>query len=118
MESESATVGLFAPFTIHHKFADELSANLYFFVCLFVYTFSCWALRFEFQQNSSMATTIAMASPHSRTTNTPPVVVPNMNPNKTDRRSDQARGESQGMRKERESSQTDNRSLIRHSMPW
>lgn len=36
-------------------------------------TFSCWALRFEFQQNSKMATTMAIAKPHSRTTNTPPV---------------------------------------------
>lgn len=39
-------------------------------------TFSCWALRFEFQQNSKMATTMAIASPHSRTTNTPPIVLP------------------------------------------
>ena len=37
-------------------------------------TFSCWALRFEFQQNSKIATTMAMASPQSSTTNTPPVI--------------------------------------------
>ncbi len=41
-------------------------------------TFSCWALRFEFQQNSKMATTMAIARPHSRTTNTPPIVVSRM----------------------------------------
>jgi hypothetical protein len=38
-------------------------------------TFSCWAFRFEFQQNSKMATTMAIARPHSRTTNTPPIVI-------------------------------------------
>lgn len=50
------------------------SSSIYLYFGIFL-TFSCWALRFEFQQNSSMATTIAMASPHKRTTNTPPVIV-------------------------------------------
>lgn len=36
-------------------------------------TFSCWAFLFEFQQNSKIATTMAIAKPHRSTTNTPPV---------------------------------------------
>lgn len=35
-------------------------------------TRSVWAFFFEFQQNSKMATNMASARPHSKTTNTPP----------------------------------------------
>ena len=83
----------------------------------FLITFSCWALRFEFQQNSRMATTIAMASPHSRTTNTPPVVVfkrESKQTGKTGRRSGKATNRRQSKRER--ARQTDNRSLIKHTV--
>lgn len=46
---------------------------VFYFVFKSVLTLSVWAFFFEFQQNSNIATTIAIARPQSSTTKTPPM---------------------------------------------